>query len=137
MPIALALGAALYDWRRREIPDGFAVALLVWALGSTLYGAGDLGPGARLAGVCLGAAAGGALFALGVWGGGDAKLVTALGAVLGAPGLAAVLILGGVLGGALCCVAWLRGRRDVAYSPAVAGGLLLYVARGGGGLHAI
>ena len=66
------------------------------------------------------------LYALGGFGGGDLKLVVALGAALGPLALLSTLFWMALCGGVLACVAWLRGRRNLAYVPAIALGLLIY-----------
>jgi prepilin peptidase CpaA len=80
---------------------------------------------AAAGGLVLGLALGWPLFALGGWGGGDVKLLAALGAALGPAALVQVAIWMGVAGGALALVAAARGKKDLAYVPAIAIGLFV------------
>jgi prepilin peptidase CpaA len=54
------------------------------------------------------------------------KLVVAVGAALGPAALLATLFWVAICGGVLAVVALIRGRRDLAYVPAIAMGLLVY-----------
>ena len=98
--VLLVVAAALFDLRTRRIPNqvnlaGLGVGLVLATAGGwpllldSLLGAG------------LGLIAGLAVFALGVLGGGDAKLVAAVGAFLGPAWLLRALPLMGLLGGLL------------------------------------
>ena len=62
-------------------------------------------------------------FALGGLGGGDVKMIAALGAALGQAAMLARPLLDRAGGRHLSLVALLRGRRDLAYLPAIALGL--------------
>lgn len=97
---ATALAAALHDVRTRRIPNGIALAGVLVALALRLAA----GPGAALEGLLgalLGLTVGIALFALGVFGGGDGKFLMAVGAFLGPRqllgGLLVIALVGGVL----------------------------------------
>jgi len=126
VPLVLVLVAAALDLRRREIPDQVPLALLAWA--AILWGIGE-GPGG--AGALLGLGLGLGVGALGFWsggfGGGDAKLVAALGACLGPVGLAWTLGYGALVGGVMSLWARLRGERELAYAPAIAAGLAMFL----------
>ena len=65
----------------------------------------------------------------GGFGGGDVKLVIALGAALGPLALLSALFWVALSGGLLALIAVIRGRRDLAYVPAIAMGLLVYFVR--------
>ena len=67
------------------------------------------------------------LFWLGGFGGGDAKLLAALGATLGPRALLPFLFYAAIAGGLLAGVALVRGKRDLAYAPAMALGLLVFL----------
>lgn len=116
--------AAVVDARRREIPHVFPAVLAVCAVGAAFL---DLiGWSALAMGAALGLGLGLALFALGAMGGGDAKLLAAVGACLGPLPLLSALVYVGVIGGALSAVAMMRKSREVAYGPAIASGLFVH-----------
>lgn len=120
--VAFAVGyASWHDLATREIPDAVPLAVLALALVAGFL-VDEPTPGARAAGFALGAALGVGLFALGAWGGGDAKLVAALGAFLGWDALLPALIWMGMAGFVLSLVALARRRREVVYGPAIAVG---------------
>lgn len=60
-------------------------------------------------------------------GGGDVKVIAAVGALLGPVGLLIVLFWMAIAGGILALIAMLRGQRDYAYVPAIAAGYLAYL----------
>src|SRR4051794_16546203 len=100
VPFALLIVATVYDVRTREIPNGITLALLTWA-GVVLIS--DLNPEgwvSVLAGFGLGLVVSLGLYGTGVLGGGDAKLLLALGAALGLR-LYVVLLLWTALAGAV------------------------------------
>lgn len=133
--LALTLAAAC-DWRRREIPDAIPFALLgvsLWATATGASGVSWLGLGL---GSGLGAALGLAGFHLAVSGGGDAKLLTALGASIGPAGLVGTLVYAAPWVGLLAWRAHRRGERDLPLAPGLAGGLLAALVLGGGALLA-
>jgi len=81
-------------------------------------------------GLAVGFAAGAILFALGGLGGGDVKLLAALGAILGFKGELGVLFYMALAGAVLALLARLRKQREYAYAPAIAIGLLAFILRG-------
>src|SRR5580700_4956511 len=127
--IGLTLVAVFYDLRRREVPDWIGASLVVCAVTAIAARLTD----ATWAGLAIGAALGLALtlplYGLGGFGGGDVKLVVALGAALGPLALLSALFWVALSGGVLALVAVIRGRRDLAYVPAIAIGLLAYLVR--------
>jgi len=127
--IGLTLVATVYDLRRREVPGWIGAALVVCAVAAIGAGFTEV----TWAGLALGAGLGLALtlplYALGGFGGGDVKLVVALGAALGPLALLSALFWVALSGGVLALVAVIRGRRDLAYVPAIAIGLLAYLVR--------
>jgi prepilin peptidase CpaA len=104
----VVLVGAVTDWRRRKIPNWLTLPGM--AAGLTINGL--FGPGFR-------SALWGMLAALGVYfivfalngrGAGDGKLMGAVGAFVGWPHIAVVMVLVGLLGGAAALVlAWSRG----------------------------
>ncbi|MEM7306177.1 MAG: prepilin peptidase [Planctomycetota bacterium] len=121
--IALIVAAG-FDLRTREIPDTIPVVLFLAALGAKLLG---LHPVAW-SGIALGAGAafavGAALFACRGLGGGDVKLLAALGAALGARAFLPFAVATGLLGGVVALVLRRRRGAELAYAPVMLGGLL-------------
>jgi prepilin peptidase CpaA len=122
----LAVVAAVYDLRKREIPDWISLALVGGAVLSTAAGWSQVSWLNLAYGLGLALVLALPFYGLGAFGGGDVKLVVALGAVLGPIGLLGTLFWMALCGGLLAAVAVLRGRRDLAYGPAIALGLVLY-----------
>lgn len=125
---AILLGASVFDLRTREIPNTFPLLLLGWAVAARVAGFQEADWWGLLGGLAIGLAVGAALFAVGGMGGGDAKLLGGLGAVLGPRAFLVVMVYIAVLGGVLAlAVAIVRGRRGIefVYGPAIALG---YVA---------
>jgi Flp pilus assembly protein protease CpaA len=124
VPVALAL---FYDLRTREIPDWIPLLILAWACLATAIGLLhkvswpwlDL-----IAGSLLGLGLGAAVFYLGWLGGGDVKLVSAIGAAVGPWTLFSVLAWMAFAGGVLALVSAARGKQDFAYVPAIAVGVI-------------
>jgi prepilin peptidase CpaA len=111
------------------IPDWIAASLLACSAFGIAAGLSALTWMSFVYGAALGFALTLPLYALGGFGGGDLKLVVAIGAALGPWALLSVLFWVAVSGGLLAIVALVRGRRDLAYVPAIACGLLLYWIR--------
>jgi len=127
--IGLTLVATCYDLRQRQVPDWIGAALVVCAVAAIAAGFTEV----TWAGLALGAGLGLALtlplYVMGGFGGGDVKLVIALGAALGPLALLSALFWVAVSGGLLALIAVIRGRRDLAYVPAITMGLLVYFVR--------
>ena len=125
----LALGAtavaAGFDMRSKEIPNTISIVLGLAALIAAALGLHPL-PWWDIA-LGFGVAFGGSflLFALGVLGGGDVKLLAALGLTLGLRAFLPFVLITSVAGGALALLALRRGRTEIAYAPAMLVGLLL------------
>jgi prepilin peptidase CpaA len=127
LPLLLLMIATVFDWRRREIPDWISVALLASAIGATALNVSQIGWLSLLFGFGIGALLGAGLFWIGALGGGDAKLLVALGATLGPTAFFVFLFYVALAGGVLALIAVLRGRRDLAYAPAMALGFLAFM----------
>ncbi len=125
--LLLLIVATLCDLGTREIPDWISIAIALLALGSAAIG--WLGIGLILAAIggVLGLAIGYSLFRFAKLGGGDAKLIAALGMFVGPVGLLIVLFGMAIAGGVLSLVAMLRGQRDYAYVPAITAGFIGYL----------
>ena len=73
-----------------------------------------------------------AVFCLGGLGGGDVKLLAAIGAAVGPWTLLSILAWMAVAGGVLALIAAARGKRDFAYVPAIAVGVMVETLWPGG-----
>lgn len=148
---AMLAAACVTDWRRRRIPNVLCLAaalagLLLHAASATgrevglqwLSGGGSLLH--ALGGLLLALAVGAALWRLGLFGAGDAKLLAALGAWTGPfsvlPLVLMTLLAGGVLAtAALAAQAWKRrALRPLPYSLALAAGVSALVGVRAAGL---
>lgn len=123
----LLLVATAHDLRTREIPDWISIAMASLAVVSSVTGWLGIGLVWVAIGGALGLIVGYLLFRFAKLGGGDAKLIAALGMLVGPIGLCIVLFVMAVAGGVLSLVALLRGQRDYAYVPAIAAGFIGYV----------
>ena len=121
--IALVI-ATLTDLRKREIPDSLSAVLVVLAVVGKLLSWHPVSWTGILLGFAIAFGASFALFALGGLGGGDVKLLTALGAVLGWPALLPFALLTGVFGGVAAWIAHRKRQVEVAYAPVMLAGLL-------------
>ncbi len=125
--LLLLIVASVFDFRTREIPDWISVAIAVLALGTAATGWLGVGLVLVAIGGVVGLTIGYILFRFAKLGGGDAKLIAALGMLVGPVGLLIVLFGMAVAGGVLSLVAMLRGQRDYAYVPAITAGFIGYV----------
>jgi prepilin peptidase CpaA len=131
IPGVLLLIAAAVDLKRREIPDVLPIALLGWAVLATACGWLTHAWWEVVAGAATGLAIGAVLFRLGGFGGGDAKLLAGLGAVLGPRAFLVAFAFIAVAGGVFALIARLRSSREHAYAPAIAVGYVAFVAVAG------
>ncbi len=127
--IGLLALATVCDLRGREIPDSISLLLLVCGLVAAACGWTSMPLIQALIGIGIGLAVTAPLFYLGGIGGGDVKLVAALGAVLGPIGLLLALFWMAIGGGVLALVAKLRGHSDFAYVPAILFGVCVVFLR--------
>ena len=133
--LALLLAAG-FDWRRREIPDAIPLLLLAAAGVGSALGTTSVTWLGLLVGLGGGVALGCLGFATGVFGGGDAKLIAALGAAVGPAVLALTLGFGAIAAGVLAWRARQRGERELPFAPALAVGFAACLLLGGGRLLA-
>jgi prepilin peptidase CpaA len=83
-PLLLALvGAAAIDWRTRRIPNWLTFPLILSGLAQSLTAARTVSPTASALGLLLAGGLAFLMFALGAMGGGDVKLLAAIGAWVG------------------------------------------------------
>lgn len=127
--LLLAL-AAIVDVRHRRIPNRLTLAGCVAGL-ALRAPAGVESVGSGLAGLVLAFGFGAALFAFGGMGGGDVKLMAAVGAFVGLPALGATLLAIALVGGAMALVAAVRSG-ELRSTLARTGGLVASVVGRGG-----
>jgi prepilin peptidase CpaA len=129
--VAVVLIGAVVDARSRRIPNGLTATAVVMALAlRALVGSGALVDG--LLGAALALALLVPLFAMGGVGGGDAKLLVAVGAFLGPKGFIVAVLATAVTGG-LMSLAYAVRRGVILPLLLHTGGLLKYVFTGGRG----
>ena len=132
VPVVLLLIATWCDLRTREIPDWISVALVLMGITAAGFGWAGVRWWMVLSGLLLGFLIGVAFFHFAGFGGGDAKLIAGIGAILGPVGLLFSLFWMAVAGGVLALLAMIRGQRDYAYGPAIAAGYIAYLVYPGG-----
>ncbi|MGE0757662.1 MAG: prepilin peptidase [Pirellulaceae bacterium] len=126
-PLLLLLAASVIDLWTREIPDWVSVVLMAIGCLAACFGWAGIRWWTVVSGAGVGLGITCGLFRFGSLGGGDAKLITALGAVLGPVGLLFALFWMALAGGVLALIAMARGQRDYAYGPAIAAGYCGYL----------
>jgi prepilin peptidase CpaA len=127
LALVILLLAALCDLRSRTVPDWTWLALTALGfIGNALGNPTSVGSGLLVAGsgLLVGLVVGLSLYGLARFGGGDARLLAALGAVLGPIALLGALFWMAIAGGVLAVIAAWRGRSDLAYVPAIVAGVL-------------
>ena len=123
--LLFVLPATVIDLKTREVPDLLSLTLLGWAIVVTGLHLHDVGWASLLGGFLIGIGFSGAFYAMGGIGGGDVKFIAALGAALGHAAIIPALFWIALSGGALALLALYRGKRDLAYLPAIAIGLAI------------
>jgi prepilin peptidase CpaA len=119
--------AAWVDLRTREVPNWIPLSLTVVAACAVAFGWTSRSWSDLAVGSLIGFSVPAVLYFLGAMGGGDVKLLGALGALLGPVGTLNALVWIGLAGGALAIVSLCRKQREYAYVPAIAVGLLLHL----------
>ncbi len=127
IPLLLLVLAMVLDLRTREIPDWISIGLVGMAIVAALFGFENIQWWMVVSGGLMGLMVGAALFRYAEFGGGDAKLIVGVGALLGPVGLMIALFWMALVGGVLALVAMIRGQRDYAYAPAIAAGFAGYL----------
>lgn len=126
--LVLLAYATICDLKTREIPDWISLAITATAFVGSLSGWLGIDLLMVFAGGALAIVLGVVLFHFGRLGGGDAKLIFALGFLLGPAGLIILLIVMALAGGVLAIVAVCRRQSDFAYVPAITLGFMGYLA---------
>ena len=117
----------MFDLWRREIPNWIPLTVIAWAIAATARGWSAQGWIPLVSGFVLALAIGMVLFWRGGFGGGDVKLLAALGAVVGPVPLFSLLFYVSLAGGLFAVVAVSRGKKDLAYAPAITLGFLAFM----------
>lgn len=128
VPLAGVLWATVVDLKRREIPDEISIGILFWALLAESLGWVSFGWGSLILGCAAGLGLGAVGFRLQSFGGGDVKLLAALGAALGFTAVWSLFFWTAMAGGVLGVIAKWRGERELAFAPAIAVGFIVCVA---------
>ena len=134
VPVVFAL---VCDLRTREIPDWIPLLIVAWACLATALGLHKVTWIGLMAGALLGLGLSAAVFYLGGLGGGDVKLLAAIGAAVGPWALLSILAWMALAGGLLALIAAARGKRDFAYVPAIAVGVVVETFWPGGLAHVL
>ncbi len=134
VPVAVAL---VWDLRTREVPDWIPLVIVAWACLATALGLLKLTWLGLVTGALLGLGLGAAVFCLGWPGGGDVKLLGAIGAAVGPWALLSILFWMAIAGGGLAMLAAARGKNDLAYVPAIAVGVAVETFWPGGLAHVL
>jgi len=127
IPLGLLVVACVCDLRSREIPDWIPIALIVTAIVVVALGWVSLSFSQLGFGVLLGFGLTAPFGLAGGLGGGDVKLVAALGAWLGPIALLVVLFWTALFGMLLAFGFRFFGKKDLPYVPAIASGFGLVV----------
>ena len=127
VPLVLLIVATVFDIWRRELPNWIPLTVIVWAIAATARGWSAHGWIPLVTGFVLALAIGMLLFWRGGFGGGDVKLLAALGAVVGPAPLFSLLFYVALAGGVFAVVAALRGQKELAYAPAITLGFLAFM----------
>jgi prepilin peptidase CpaA len=96
--LVLLIWASLTDLRERRIPNWLTVSLALIGLAQSASGWHQIGPGQAILGLLVGFGITFILFAIGALGGGDVKLMGAVGAWVGPAGALAVFCLAAIIG---------------------------------------
>ena len=123
--LSLVIVATVLDLRTREVPDWIALAILTCAVLATAFGWTEIRWPGLLGGMLLGFLCSAPLFYLAGFGGADVKLIAALGATVGPIAILCVLFWTAIAGGVLALAVKCFGKREFAYVPAIAAGLLI------------
>jgi prepilin peptidase CpaA len=127
LAFGLLVVGTVWDLRRREIPDAIPLALIASAVAATALGRSPHGWLGLLLGFILALGLGMLLFWRGGFGGGDVKVLAALGAIVGPGSLFPLLFCVAMAGGLFAVVAVARGKSDLAYAPAITLGFLAFM----------
>jgi prepilin peptidase CpaA len=124
---AAAITAAAIDLRIRRVPNVLTAGIALVGLGIAAMGLGRVGIWLALAGCLVGLALMLPGYLIGAMGGGDVKLLAAVGTLLGPGATLRAFVASAIAGGLIAIfVAWRRGR----FAATVAGAAVLVTSVG-------
>jgi prepilin peptidase CpaA len=124
---AAAITAAAIDLRIRRVPNVLTAGIALVGLGIAAMGLGRVGIWHALAGCLVGLALMLPGYLIGAMGGGDVKLLAAVGTLLGPGATLRAFVASAIAGGLIAIfVAWRRGR----FTATVAGAAVLMTSAG-------
>src|SRR4051794_8279775 len=103
--------AAVIDWRQRRIPNWLTVVMALSGIAGSFMGGSVAAPGQAMLGLLVGFAITFVLFAMGALGGGDVKLIAAVGAWVGPIILVKILLAETILGMVIVLVQCAKQKR--------------------------
>lgn len=132
IPLAFSLEAVYYDIKKREIPDGVGLRLLITGLLATAISWHAVSFSNALLGMVIGFVVVLPFSLTGGIGGGDLKFIGALGTWLGVAGVLNLLFWSAIFGMLSAIVARCYGRNDFPFAPAIVLGLSVTIFWPGG-----
>jgi prepilin peptidase CpaA len=109
--LAMLFIAAVIDWRSRRIPNWLTILLAASGLANSFFATSLASPGTAMLGLLVGFAIPFVLFAMGALGGGDVKLLSGVGAWLGAMAVVKVFLAAAIIGMLIVLVQSAKQRR--------------------------
>ncbi|CUQ67316.1 MAG: A24 family peptidase [Nitrospira sp.] len=123
VPAFGTLWAVVVDVMDHEIPDRIPIGVTLWAIGAEWLGWLPFSWSSLVLGFATALIAGAIGFGFHCLGGGDVKLLAALGASVGWSAVWSLLFWTALAGGLFGLIAAWRRERDLAFAPAIAVGL--------------
>lgn len=120
---AILIWASYVDFRIKEIPDAVHIGLIVCAVVGSLLGIHVLDLKLAWAGLFVGAGLLVLISLIGPMGGGDIKLMGALGMWFGPVQIITVLLLSFIVGSVIACgyaIKYCKRRLEIPFGPAIA-----------------
>lgn len=128
--LIVLIPVSIHDMRRREIPNVFLFAIALLGFFTTSTGWNRQTWAESFGGFAVGLLLSFTVYVFGGIGGGDVKVLSAMGLVLGWRAELGVIFYVAIFGGIGAAIARWRKREEYPYGPAIALGLLAYIVRG-------
>lgn len=125
IPIVITGYAVVHDLKSREIPDSLSALILILGLLATNFSQSTITIWNAFAGMMIGFLLVLPFALRGGIGGGDLKLVSALGTWLGIAGTFSMLFWTSITGMVFSIAVLAMGKQDLPYAPAILCGLLM------------